>query len=115
MCALCMLADEAPEARGNPGAPSEHMDRWVVGRGANHGNCWSRAESGFVMHGVGRQLQPPPKHLRPLGGGPRCSVRLRLLVRQVAVDVCSSRPAVWCTRMSASQRKSACCANAWSR
>ncbi len=27
-------ADEAAEARGNPGAPSEHMDRWVVGRGA---------------------------------------------------------------------------------
>ena len=26
-------ADEAPEEHGNPGAPSEHMDRWVVGRG----------------------------------------------------------------------------------
>ncbi|PRW56769.1 valine--tRNA ligase isoform A [Chlorella sorokiniana] len=27
-----LLEDEAAEARGNPGAPSEHMDRWVVGR-----------------------------------------------------------------------------------
>ncbi|EFN58150.1 hypothetical protein CHLNCDRAFT_141931 [Chlorella variabilis] len=26
------LEDEAEEQRGNPGAPSEHMDRWVVGR-----------------------------------------------------------------------------------
>lgn len=25
-------ADEAADARGTPGAPSEHMDRWVVGR-----------------------------------------------------------------------------------
>ena len=30
--ALPWPADEAEEQRGNPGAPSEHMDRWVVGR-----------------------------------------------------------------------------------